>query len=238
MSAGTSCGPANTCAPGRRRRRARRRRRSTSASNGSRSPVAGERDALAVDAGERAGVAARAPQRRVTSANVAGPGPPSPNGSATDAGRLRNSMPGASSASRSWRPPSSCSASSASSAATPPPATITRGRRCLWSGSHRHTSSGPSRSPRRGIPARRCRSPCSSRDRSRRRTRRPGSSLITALSGQTPKQLSQAKQLPHDRQRRASKSAVEASSPPVTSSNVDCRRASSSCGRTMRGASE
>ena len=30
------------------------------------------------------------------------------------------------------------------------------------------------------------------------------SSLMTELSGQTPKQLSQSKQLPHDRQRRAS----------------------------------
>jgi hypothetical protein len=61
---------------------------------------------------------------------------------------------------------------------------------------------------------------------------------MTALSGQTPKQLSQAKQLPHDRQRRASNSAVDSSSPPTTSSNVDARRAASNIGRIVRGASE
>ena len=43
---------------------------------------------------------------------------------------------------------------------------------------------------------------------------RDGPSLMTALSGQTPKQLSHSKQLPHERQRRASKSAFSRSAPP------------------------
>ena len=58
-----------------------------------------------------------------------------------------------------------------------------------------------------------------------------------ALSGHMPKQLSQEKQLPQDRQRRASYSAVSASRPCTTSSNVEARRAASSSGRWARGAS-
>ena len=65
---------------------------------------------------------------------------------------------------------------------------------------------GSSRSRRRGTRRRTCRSPCSSRGRTRR-ARPAGPGLSTALSGQTPKQLSQEKQLPQDRQRRASYSA-------------------------------
>jgi len=49
--------------------------------------------------------------------------------------------------------------------------------------------------------------------------------------------LSQPKQLPQDMQRRASYSAVPASSPPVTSSKVPIRLAASSRGRTACGAS-
>ena len=60
---------------------------------------------------------------------------------------------------------------------------------------------------------------------------------MTALSGQTPKQLSHWKQLPHDMQRRASKSAVDSSRPPTTSSKVEVRRAASRRGRTAWGAS-
>ncbi len=65
----------------------------------------------------------------------------------------------------------------------------------------------------------------------------PSATLSTALSGHTPKQLSQPKQLPHDRQRRASYSAVSASRPPTTSRSRDVRRAASSRGRTACGAS-
>src|SRR5664280_1269146 len=61
---------------------------------------------------------------------------------------------------------------------------------------------------------------------------------MTALSGQTPKQLSHSKQLPQERQRRASKSAFSSVRPSTTSSKVLCRRARSSSGRFVRGASE
>ena len=57
---------------------------------------------------------------------------------------------------------------------------------------------------------------------------------MTALSGQTPKQLSHSKQLPHDRQRRASKQGGRPRSrPPTTSSKVRRRRAASRSGRTV-----
>ena len=75
----------------------------------------------------------------------------------------------------------------------------------------------PCRWRRTGTPRRRCRTPCSSR--SRTRSRRPDASLITALSGHTPKQLSHSKQLPHDRQRRASNSGVRPRSGRSTTSS-------------------
>src|SRR5918995_6590482 len=62
------------------------------------------------------------------SASWTGGGPPSPNGSATDAGRSSIAVPGAMSSSLTRGPASSCRARSASSAATPLPATSTRGR--------------------------------------------------------------------------------------------------------------
>jgi len=69
------------------------------------------------------------------------------------------------------------------------------------------------------------------------KARLAGPSLMIALSGQTPKQLSHSKQLPHDRHRRASNCALDSSRPPTTSSKVVTRRATSSSGLTVAGAS-
>ena len=63
----------------------------------------------------------------------------------------------------------------------------------------------------------------------------PDASLTTALSGHTPKQLSHPKQLPQERQRRASNSAFSSVSPTTTSSKVLWRRTRSSSGRRVRG---
>ena len=49
--------------------------------------------------------------------------------------------------------------------------------------------------------------------------------LMTALSGHMPKQLSQEKQVPQDRQRRASKRALSSVRPCTTSAKVSTRRA-------------
>ena len=51
----------------------------------------------------------------------------------------------------------------------------------------------------------------------------PGPSLITASSGQAPRQPSHSKQLPHDRQRPASYTASSAERPPTTSSKPATR---------------
>ena len=66
----------------------------------------------------------------------------------------------------------------------------------------------------------------------------PGPSLITASSGQAPRQPSHSQQLPQDKQRRDSKVASSEESPPTTSSKLPTRSEGRSCGWRRRAASQ